>query len=115
LCVCLFENGIIIKPNNIGNTPLHAAALHGHIEVVKLLISKGADPNKVQMGGNTPFSLAVRYEKNMNEYVCLFYVLELLILKGADLYVMFMFVFSLCLFYVYVYVYVFILFYFILF
>ena len=28
------------------HTPLHEAALHGHAQVVELLITKGADPNQ---------------------------------------------------------------------
>lgn len=31
-------------PNSSGNTPLHWAALNGHLDAVKFLISSGADP-----------------------------------------------------------------------
>ena len=35
-------------------TALKAAACKGHDEVVKFLLTKGADPNKIMKGGETP-------------------------------------------------------------
>ena len=43
-----------------GYTALHAAAENGHIEVVKLLLAKGADRTKRAMG-KTPADLASAY------------------------------------------------------
>jgi ankyrin repeat protein len=42
-----------------GNTPLHKAAIHGHIEVVKLLLREhSADVNRKNVDGYTPLHLA---------------------------------------------------------
>ena len=39
--------------------PLHRAALGGHEACVRVLIAAGADPNVVNVGGNTPLQIAV--------------------------------------------------------
>jgi ankyrin repeat protein len=36
-------NALVNVRNEQGNTPLHWAALNGHLEVVKALVSNGAD------------------------------------------------------------------------
>ena len=41
-----------------GMTPLHAAAYHGHADVVRLLLTKGASPAAVEKRGRTPAELA---------------------------------------------------------
>ena len=43
--------------NDHGETPLHWAARLGHVEIVKLLVSSGADVNVVGQDG-TPSSVA---------------------------------------------------------
>ena len=46
-----------LNPNirdDIGETPLHYAALGGHPDVVKLLLEHGADPNVQGVEGNAP-------------------------------------------------------------
>ncbi|CAB0042617.1 unnamed protein product [Trichogramma brassicae] len=40
--------------NRWNNTPLHAAAFHDHKDLVKLLITRGADPNIANLRGSTP-------------------------------------------------------------
>jgi hypothetical protein len=43
-----------------GVTPLHRAALGGHVEIVKLLLAQGADVNARETGyGGTPVGWAV--------------------------------------------------------
>ena len=44
-------------------TPLHLAAKYNHVEVVKYLISQGADVNAETTWGNTPLDLANNEEK----------------------------------------------------
>ena len=60
-----------------GRTPLHKAASNGHIETVKLLISKGADVNIKDENGWTPLHLAT-----LNRHLKL---VKLLVSKGANI------------------------------
>ncbi|KAJ5169200.1 uncharacterized protein N7482_004794 [Penicillium canariense] len=66
------------SPKDIsGRAPLHYAAEIGHIEIVKLLLDKGADPNINEVhSGRTPLYYAA--EKGYNE------VVKLLLDKGAN-------------------------------
>lgn len=45
-----------------GWTPLHAAALHGDLDLIELLLRHGADPGSTSVDGKTPADLA--REKN---------------------------------------------------
>ncbi|HZL44998.1 MAG TPA: ankyrin repeat domain-containing protein [Opitutaceae bacterium] len=47
-------------PDDAGQTPLHLATVHCRIDVVKLLIAKGADLNRKAKGGATPLHLAAQ-------------------------------------------------------
>ena len=38
----------------MGNSPLHIACMHGRINVVKVLLSHGADPTIINNEGKTP-------------------------------------------------------------
>jgi len=41
-------------------TPLHIASHYGHVEVVRLLLGHGADPNVCDDDGRTPSDIASR-------------------------------------------------------
>jgi ankyrin repeat protein len=41
----------------IGNTPLHTAVHNGRTEIAQYLVSSGADPDKRNLSGLTPFQL----------------------------------------------------------
>ena len=58
--ILLKKEGIEVnKTNNAGSAPLHGAAYHGHIKVVKLLLKQeGIQINQANYLGNTPISLA---------------------------------------------------------
>ena len=50
--------------NASGNTPLHWAALNGHLPTVKLLIEAGADPSVMNRAGKDAVYEAEVNEKN---------------------------------------------------
>jgi ankyrin repeat protein len=50
----------IDSATNAGNTALHSAAARGYPNVVRLLVSRGADPHRWNVNGHTPEDLAVR-------------------------------------------------------
>ena len=62
--------------NNSGSTPLHGAALYGHVVVVSTLIAAGADVNAKSNYDNTPLHDAAR-----NGRVA---IVSMLIAAGAD-------------------------------
>jgi hypothetical protein len=60
-----------------GSTPLHDAALKGHIEIARLLLQSGAEVNVRKNGGSTPLHCAAGYGHVE--------ILHLLVENGADL------------------------------
>lgn len=66
---------------SIGTTPLHVAAEEGQVDLVMLLISKGADVHAMDKIGATPLHVAVKAKKSEAEKVNL---VHLLLEKGAD-------------------------------
>ena len=66
----------VTTANNNGRTPLNSASDSGHVDVVKLLLEKGADMTVTNNGGWTPLNLA-----SGNGHVDL---VQLLLEKGAD-------------------------------
>jgi len=46
------------EPDDGGDTPLHLAAYHGHLPLVRMLVRRGADPLRPNACGFTPSQLA---------------------------------------------------------
>lgn len=63
--------------SNVRITPLLAACIKGHIEIIKLLIDKRADINKADGYGDTPLIIASFYG------YC--EIVDLLLAKGCEL------------------------------
>lgn len=70
------EPGLINKVNRHGMTPLHAAAFHGQVFCVKLLLNAGADPNIPSAGAKFTFPLHLAVTRLQNE------IAELLLVEG---------------------------------
>jgi len=68
----------------LGETPLHTAAYYGNVEVVKYLISKGANINEKNNVGFTPLHNAAMDTGHEEHDTGKLEVAELLISKGAD-------------------------------
>lgn len=60
----------ISKRDERGDTALHKAAAMGHVEVVNMLIAKGADIGVRNYDGYTPFHLAVLCGRRRSSKVC---------------------------------------------
>ena len=50
---------VLFSKNVLGDTPLHVAAVRGHLEVVELLLSYGADAQLCNKDQKTPTDLAM--------------------------------------------------------
>ncbi len=75
----LLAKGTLInarKPDG-GSTPLSDAALHGHLDIVKQLIERGAKVEATNEDGNTPLHVAA--------FLCREDVVKLLLEKGASI------------------------------
>ena len=78
------EPSLLRLPDQDGNTPLHEAAISGHLSMLNALVKKFADHsvchdeiNKKNHFGNTPLHLAFQFDHAG--------IVELLVDKGADL------------------------------
>ena len=55
-------NQVLLKANQVENYPIHIACHHGEVDVVKLLIRKGANPTVKNSTGDSPIRMAIRAE-----------------------------------------------------
>uniref|UniRef100_R7VZL3 Uncharacterized protein n=1 Tax=Aegilops tauschii TaxID=37682 RepID=R7VZL3_AEGTA len=79
----LLSRGINVDLDSAQGTPLHAAAISKHHDIIKILLEHHADPNKVYGLGYTPLSWAIRAIRPMprEPLECV----KLLVKAGADL------------------------------
>ena len=75
---------LLTDPDQDGNTPLHGAAISGHLSMLKDLVKKlrvsrgySKEVNKTNHFGNTPLHLAFQFDRPE--------IAELLVKEGADL------------------------------
>ncbi len=71
------DKGVDVNASGNGQSPLHLAAIMGHVEVAELLIASGADLEGTDKHGNTPLHYTAH--RGSKETA------KLLITKGADL------------------------------
>jgi hypothetical protein len=55
-------NSVVNSQNKSGNTPLHWAALNGHLQAITLLLNQGADPSILNAAGHDAL-----FEAELNE------------------------------------------------
>lgn len=61
---------IVNSQNKAGNTPLHWAALNGHLEAVKVLLEQGSDPTITnQRGHDAVYEAELNDKKDVVEWV----------------------------------------------
>ena len=63
------QGGDINVKTNYGSTPLHNASYQGHLEIVKYLLSKGANKEIRRSDGDSPLDFAK--EKKYKEIIYL--------------------------------------------
>jgi hypothetical protein len=71
------DKGVDVNASGNGQSPLHLAAIMGHVEVTELLIASGADLKGTDKHGNTPLHYTAHHGSKETA--------KLLIIKGADL------------------------------
>jgi len=59
MVLLLIDSGVDVNVEEKCFAPLHCAAQQGHSEIAELLIAKGANPNAIDMMGETPLHTAV--------------------------------------------------------
>lgn len=56
----LLQSGANLNARGLDNdTPLHDAAVNGHVKIAKLLVERGADINAKNSKGKTPLDVAL--------------------------------------------------------
>ncbi|VDN31722.1 unnamed protein product [Gongylonema pulchrum] len=65
----LIAKDFFFKKTKSGHTPLHLAALHGYVNVVRTLCNNGADVNEVDNIGRTALHAAIQSASSNSEFV----------------------------------------------
>ena len=85
LALKMIESEKIDDPVDVfRNTALHLAAKKGLVDIVQTLLDQGADPNAVNVTGDTPLHEATYYCKNDQEAQSYADIIKLLIEYGAN-------------------------------
>jgi ankyrin repeat protein len=71
-----YQRACLIHVDDQGNTPLHLAAQHGHLDAGAFLLRRGARINEQNNAGDTPLHFAMRHNKQV--------LLNMLLLHDAD-------------------------------
>ena len=61
-----------------GQTPLHYAAAYDLLEILKLLLQKGADASLEDYGGHTALDIAINYYRSEKEIIKMLAIAEFL-------------------------------------
>jgi uncharacterized protein len=56
---CAADPGYIAQLDDYGSTPLLAACLKGHVDIARVLLEAGADPNYIAPDGESPLKAAI--------------------------------------------------------
>lgn len=83
----LIDNGVNIKPNASGDSPLLIAIENADVELVQILIDEGSDINFINWENKTPLISASEIasrERDPIKYLSLLKIIELLLNSGAD-------------------------------
>jgi len=62
--LCLDRWDDVNVKNENDETPLHKAVTNGNVELIKLLVERGAEPKTVDKFGSSPIDIAEKYFKN---------------------------------------------------
>jgi ankyrin repeat protein len=72
------QDGLLVhRTYRRGETPLHMAAIEGSVDIVRFLITQGADVNAVNNRGQTPLHMACYYNR--------LDIVKYLVSRGADI------------------------------
>jgi len=66
------DGSFVNQKDESGATPIHYAAIHGHNQIVRLLVQKGADVNSTDSRyGATPAGWAIEYLRDLGGHLAI--------------------------------------------